>query len=129
MSVEKAILAALEPIEGFWSEPGPLESLKNARAPFVFYLQIHEDSEESLEGDTELQEAYFEVNIVARTYQELLQLAGEARRNLHAVAGRTYGGTYIERCHIVQTSPDLKERETGLYRRMYVLQIQFQEEA
>lgn len=128
MTPDEVIKTALEPIAGLANKVFPLEGLKNATAPFVFYLQAAEDEEETLGGSTGLLSASFEVNVVARTYAELVALAGAVRANLRALQGTIHDGLLIERAIVRQTSPDLKEREVNLYRRAYVLQMHYQKE-
>lgn len=94
----------------------------------MFYLQTAEDEEETLNGSTGLLSASFEVNAVARTYAELVTLAGAVRANLRTLQGTIHDGLLIERAIVRQASPDLKEREVNLYRRAYVLQMHYQKE-
>ncbi len=126
MTPEQAILKALEPIAEISGKVYPLEGLKNATAPFVFYLRLTDEEEETLDGPTGLQSGTFEVNCVAQNYAQLISLAGSVRSALQGMQGTTYDGLLIERATIRQTSPDLKEREVNLYRRMYVLQLNYQ---
>lgn len=128
MTPENAILAALEPLEGLGGKVYPLEGLKNATAPFVFYLLDAEDEEEALDGPTGLQTATYEINCVAQTYAGLLTLAVAARGALRALQGFSQDGLLIERAVVQQTSPDLKEREVGLFRRRYSLRLNYQKE-
>lgn len=128
MTPDEAIKAALEAIEGLSGKVYPLEGLKNASAPFVFYLQQLEDEEEVLEGHTGLLSASFEINCVAKTYAGLVALAGAVRTALQALQGAAYDGLLIERAAVRQASPDLKETEVNLYRRMYVLTVNYQNE-
>ncbi len=128
MTPEEAILTALEPIAGLRGKVYPAEAIKNATAPFVFYLQHGEDEEETLEGPTGLMSAVFEINCVARTYAGLTKLVAAVRAALQAMQGVTYGGLLIERTSVRQASPDLKEKEVNLYRRMLTLAIHYQEE-
>lgn len=129
MTPDQVIVAALEPIAGLAGKVFPLEGLKNAAAPFVFYLQQTEDEEEALDGLTGLLSASFEINCVARTYAGLIALAGAVRLALLALRGTAHDGLLIERATVRQTSPDLKEREVNLWRRMYILQLDYQKEA
>lgn len=124
---EQAIKTALEPIKDLASKVYPLEGLKNATAPFVFYLRLTGDENDALDGPTGLLTASFEINCVARTYAEQLALCGAVRQALKRLQGREFPGLLIERIRIRQQSPDLKETEVNLYRRMYVLQINYQE--
>ena len=126
MTPEQAIKTALEPIAEISGKVYPLEGLKNAAAPFVFYLRLTDEEEETLDGPTGLQSGTFEVNCVAQNYAQLIALAGSVRTALQGLQGATHDGLLIERAAIRQTSPDLKEREVNLYRRMYVLQLNYQ---
>lgn len=128
MTPEERIKTALNGVNGLAGRVYPLEGLKNASAPFAFYLRRTEDEDEALDGPTGLQEGTFEVNIVARSYADLVTLAGEARSVLLALRGTAEGGLYIERAIVRMTSPDLKEKEVNLYRRMYILQLNYQKE-
>lgn len=128
MTPEELIKTTLEPIDGLASKVFPLEGLKNATAPFVFYLRMTGEEEDALDGPTGLQSGTFELNCVAQTYARLIALAGSVRSRLQALQGTSREGLYIERVVIRQASPDLKEREVNLYRRMYVLQLNYQEE-
>lgn len=128
MTPEQAILTALEPIDGLQGKVYPAEALKNAVAPFVFYLQHSDDEEETLEGPTGLMSATFEINCVAQSYATLIWLVGAVRPALQLMQGNTYGDLLIERASVRQTSPDLKEKEVGLYRRMLSLELRYQKE-
>ena len=128
MTLDKIIKTTLEPITGLDKHVYPLEALKNAAAPFVFYLQMAEDGENALDGLTGLQSAAFEVNVVAKTYASLIWLAGSVKLALQALQGTTHEDLTIERVSVRQTSPDLKEQEVDLYRRCYALQVNYQKE-
>lgn len=128
MTPEQAILTVLEPIEGLKGKVYPAEALKNASAPFVFYLQHAEDEEETLDGPTGLMSATFEINCVAQNYATLIWLAGAVRPALQRLQGNTYGDLLIERASVRQASPDLKETEVKLYRRMFQLDFRYQKE-
>lgn len=128
MTPEQAILTVLEPIEELRYKVYPAEAIKNAAAPFVFYLQHTEDEEETLDGPTGLMSALFEVNCVAQSYASMLWLVSTVRPALQSMQGCTYGDLLIERVSVRQASPDLKEKEVGLYRRMLQLEIHYQKE-
>lgn len=128
MTLDEIIKTTLEPVTGLDSHVYPLEGLKNAVPPFAFYLQTAEDEEDTLDGRTGLMEATFEVNIVAKTYANLIWLAGSAKLALQKLQGTTHGDLRIERVSVRQTSPDLKEMEVNLYRRAYVLRVNYQKE-
>ena len=128
MTPEQAILTVLEPIEELQNKVYPAEAIKNAAAPFVFYLQHTEDEEETLDGPTGLMSALFEVNCVAQSYASMLWLVSTVRPALQSMQGQTYEDLLIERVSVRQASPDLKEKEVGLYRRMLQLEIHYQKE-
>lgn len=128
MTPDQPIKTALETIEGLSGKVYPMSGLKNAAAPFVFYLQLSEDDEYTLEGSTGLQAVSFEINCVANTYASLVALAGSVRPVLQALQGTTHDDLLIEWVTIRQASPDLKEMEVNLYRRMYVLTVNYQKE-
>lgn len=128
MTPEEAIKAALEAISGLSAHVFPLEGLKNAAAPFVFYLRRQHQAEDSLSGVTELQSAEFEIHCVAKTYASLIWLSGAARSALLGLQGQTLDGLTIEHITVQQASPDLREREADLYRRAYTLRMNYQEE-
>lgn len=128
MTLDEVIKTALEPIDGLLGKVFPLEGLKNAVAPFSFYLQTAEDEEETLNGPAGLLSTSFEVNFVAKTYAGLIALAGAGRAALQALQGTVHDDLLIERATVRQASPDLKEREVNLYRRAYALQLYYQKE-
>lgn len=128
MTPEQLIKTALEPIDGLAGKVYPMGGLKNAAAPFIFYLQMTEDEDHSLDGPTGLLSAAYEINCVAKTYASLVWLAGAARPALQALQGTTHDDLLIEHVTIRQVSPDLKETEVNLYRRMYVLTVDYQKE-
>ena len=128
MTPDKAIVTALETIAQLQGSVYPAEALKNAAAPFVFYLQHAEDEEETLDGPTGLMSAVFEIGCVAKSYASLIWLAGAVRPALQRMQGQTYEGLLIERATVRQASPDLKEKEVGLYRRALRLELHYQKE-
>lgn len=128
MTPEEAVKTVLEPIAGLRGKVYPAEAIKNAAAPFVFYLQHGEDEEEDLDGPTGLMSADFEINCVAPTYAGLTRLVADVRQALQSMQGVTYGDLLIERASVRQASPDLKEKEVNLYRRMFSLAIRYQKE-
>lgn len=128
MTLEQAIVNELSCIAKLKNKVYPLEGLKNASAPFVFYVQLAQDEDETLDGGVGLKEANYEINCVEKTYNALTDLSESVYKQLRLMQGNTYSGLLIERATVRQTSPDLKEREVNLYRRMYVLHLEYQEE-
>nr|WP_325212931.1 DUF3168 domain-containing protein [uncultured Oscillibacter sp.] len=126
MQPDEMVKAALSRLPGL--EVFPLEGLKNAEAPFVFYLQAQGDEETALDGLTGLRSASFEINCVARSYGELKALANRVRPALQSLQGAELEGLSVQRAKVRQASPDLLEREVRLFRRMYILELDYQEE-
>ena len=125
MTPEDAIKSALAAIR---VNAYPAEALKTAAAPFVFYLQMTWEDEDALDGPTGLLSAAFEINCVAATYAGLVGLCADVLPTLRSLQGRHFERLLIEQADVRQASPDLKEKETNLFRRMYILQIYYQEE-
>lgn len=126
MTPDKAIKTVLEPIAGLQSKVYPVDALKNATAPFVFYVQKEEDGVEDLDGTTDLQTATYEIHCVAKSYAALVALCKSVKSALQNMQGNTYAGLLIERAKVRQTSPDLNEREVKLMRRVYTLHLDYQ---
>lgn len=128
MNPDLAIVDELSRVPKCKDKVYPLEALKTASPPFVFYVRLSQDEELTLDGGAGLMEATYELNCVAKTYKALTVLADDVYRRLRQMTGKAYSGLLIERATVRQTSPDLKERDVGLYRRMYVLRLEYQEE-
>lgn len=128
MQPEDAIVSALSPLPGLADKVFPLEGLKNASAPFVFYLQAESGEDSALDGPTGLLSAAFEIHCVGRSYAELKAVADRVRPALQALQGAELEGLSIQRAKVRQTSPDIKEHEVPLFRRMYMLKLDYQEE-
>lgn len=128
MTLDKIIKTTLEPITGLDNHVYPLEGLKNAVPPFAFYFQTAEDEEDTLDGRTGLMNASFEVHVVAKTYANLVWLAGSARLALQKLQGTTHKGLLIERVTVTQASRDVKDMEVNLFRRPYLLRVNYQKE-
>jgi len=127
MHVEEIVKTTLENIHGLHGRVFPVEALKNAQAPFVFYLSEAETEEDALDGPTGLLAAEIEVHCVAASYGALVGLCRSVRSRLRALTGTTHGGTLIERAVVRQVTPDLRETEVNLFRRAYALQLDYQE--
>ena len=126
--VESLIIEPLERIADFDDKVYPSEALKNASAPFAFYRLLQDECEQDLSGDTELSFSRFELHIVAKTLVQVGQLADAARAELRRLAGCTVHGRYVERVRISLASPDLHDREVELFRRVYNVEIWWQED-
>ena len=126
MTPDMLIKAAMETIDGLAGQVYPLQAIKNAVAPFVFYRQTEEDDAYALDGPASLMTASYEIHCVAQTYAGLVALSGAVRPALQALQGTTHDDLLVERVAIRQASPDLKETDVNLYRRIYILSINYQ---
>lgn len=126
MSLFDPIKTALETIQYMTGKIYHAEALKNAQPPFVFWIQNAEDAQEDLNGYTELCEAGYEVHIVTRNLDTLDALAAAVRSSILALQGTTTGGFLYEHVRIRQISPVINEKEVGLYRKVYQLNINYQ---
>ena len=128
MSPEKLIVAAMEPLTSLRNKVYPVEALKKATAPFVFFVPTEDAAEEALDGLTELEVWAGAVHVVTETYAELIDLVPQVRAELRGLMGRQIEDLYVEHVTIRGTSPDLKEREVDLYRRALDVRIHYQKE-
>ena len=109
------------------------EALKGASAPFVFWLQTGEEYEETLDGPTDLEEATLEINARGVTKAAGMQaladdISGKVRDAIFDLQGQTQGGILFERLVITMISPVINEHEVNLYRKVYEVSINYQEE-
>lgn len=126
MNLEQAVVSVLEGLDGLSGRVFPAEALKNAAAPFAFYLLDEDGEREALDGLTGLCSAALEIHCVAKNYGELTALSAAVRMALRGVGGQAFGSLFVERAVVRQRSPDIKETEVGLYRRVYALQLDYQ---
>lgn len=126
MTPEKLISEALEQMEHRPMKLYPFSALKNAAAPFGLYRRSAESEEDALDGPTGLMSADFEISIVAATYEQLSAYCMAARAALLELRGVERNGLLIESVTVRQASPDLEETEVNLYRRVYILHIDYQ---
>lgn len=146
MSPEFALVQALgrvpviaDPAGG---EPkvGALQPKKDWKAPYLFYIPEVDDEEEALDGSTGLQRFAATLHCVAGTHRGLQLLCQRCKKALKNMRGTVYstpehdqeaglkGTVLIEDVTLVQSSPDLREMEVGLYRRMYNVRLDYQTE-
>ena len=127
MSIEGAVSAALERIEGASGGVYPMEALKGARAPFLFYEIESDEREETLRGDCALAVCRVRVHAVTERYGALPPLAQRCAAALRGMAGTEAEGVRVERVHVRQATPDLRESEVNLYRRAVEAEINYTE--
>lgn len=128
MSVFQAIQEAVNEIPAVAGRVYHAEALKGASAPFVFWIQTGERYEQTLEGRTELGEDRYEIHVVTRNLEALDSISAAVRNSVEALQGSTVNGVLYESTAIEQISPVINEHEVGLYRKVYELTINYQEE-
>jgi len=128
MTPEQAFISSLAPVESIRGKVFPVEALKDATAPFVFYLQQSDDEDDTLDGPTGLMSAVYEIHCAAQTYAALIVLVSQVRSALRSMQGCVFGDLLIERVSVRQASPELKEKEVNLYRKTLHLELHFQKE-
>lgn len=128
MTPEQAFISSLAPVESIRGKVFPVEALKNATAPFVFYLQQSDDEDDALDGPTGLMSAVYEIHCVTQTYASLISLVSQVRSALQSMQGCVFGNLLIERVSVRQASPELREKEVNLYRKTLRLELHFQKE-
>lgn len=125
MDIEQAVAQALE-----CAMPGGVfaaAAIKGKQPPFIFY-QLHRcEAVETLDGDTPLLSAVFEVDAVGRGMAEAAAVGRRASQALRTLRGSQPDGLAIQRARVTQESPDIREREVNLWRRVYALRINYQE--
>lgn len=120
MTVFELIPAVLKPVEVY-----PGEAPKTAGSRFVVYMMNSNREKMALDGHTGLWTAVFDVNCVAGTYADVVSLAERVRSALSEMQGKSFDGLLVEQVNI-QASPDLKEVDVGLWRRLYMLTLDYQ---
>ena len=126
MNVFDPVRAAVETASGLTGKIYHAEALKNAAPPFAFWLQEREETEQALDGYTELETAGFELHLCSRYLDELDTKAAAARSAVIGLQGTESGGVLYERVNIRQISPVIHEREIGLFRKVYEITINHQ---
>ena len=128
MSVFQAVRRAVNEIEAVSGRVYHAEALKNAAAPFVFWLQTGEQFEQTLEGRTALGEDRYELHVVTKNLESLDSISAAVRESVEALQGTVENGILYEAIEIRQISPLINEHEVNLYRKVYELTINYQEE-
>ncbi len=127
MSVFQAVRSAVNGIPAVAGRVFHAEALKNAAAPFVFWVQTGEEYGQTLEGRTGLGEDRYELHIVTRNLESLDSISASVRAAAEALQGETENGILYERIQIRQISDVINEHEVNLYRKVYELTINYQE--
>lgn len=144
------MVRTLEGIQELREQIWPGEPKKNARPPFVFYLQTDDSEDAALDQLTGLQHAGYQLHVVAGDYYSLAIIGGKIKAAIkilvgyswvrsdgavcdlaivdNAVADTDSDGIFFEDVIIQQVSPDLFDNDVCLFRRVYQLDIDYQTE-
>ena len=128
MSVFQAVRSAVNSIPEVSGRVYHAEALKNAAAPFVFWLQTGEDYEEDLNGRTELGEDRYELHIVTKNLEALDSISASVREAVESLQGTTVNGILYEIVKLRQISPVINEHEVNCYRKVYEVAVYYQAE-
>lgn len=104
-----------------------VEEMRGISTPFVVFTRQEWDEERDLLDWTGLCDASYDVDIVAPSIQAVAALERKVITAFRALEQTTTDGFLIEAVAIRQASPDLREKEIGQFRRVYDLQINYQE--
>jgi len=115
-----AVITALKTITGMSNKVFHAQALKTATAPFIFWVQYEDDTEQALDGYTDLHSASYEIHIVAENVDALNTLSSAAKEKIIALQGGSF-----DRVDISMTSPLIDEREVNLYRKVYNIKINY----
>jgi len=128
MSVFQAVRSAVNSIPEVSGRVYHAEALKNAAAPFVFWLQTGEEYERTLEGRTELGTDQYELHIVTKNLEALDSISASVREAVEGLQGTTVNGILYEIVKLIQISPVINEHEVNLYRKVYEITVHYQAE-
>lgn len=129
MSVFQPVRNAVNGIAAVSGKVYHAEALKNASAPFVFWLQTGEQYEQTLEGRTELGEDRYELHIVTKNLEDLDSISASVRDAVEGLQGTTVNGILYEQMEVRQISPVINEHEVNLYRKVYEVTIRYQRDS
>lgn len=127
MSVFDPVIAAIDGTAALTGGFYHAQALKDASPPFGFWIQDAEETAQTLGGYTELQSGTFDVHIVSKYLAELDRISSAVKLAVVSLQGQTVSNILFERINLSQISPILHEREVNLYRKVYHLQINYQE--
>lgn len=128
MSVFQAVRSAINGIEAVSGKVYHAEALKNAAAPFVFWLQTGEEFEQDLNGRKELGRDQYELHIVTKNLEALDSISASVREAVEALQGTTVNGILYEIVKLSQISPVINENEVNCYRKVYEVAVYYQAE-
>ena len=144
------MVRTLEGIQDLRDQIWPGEPKKNARPPFVFYLQTDDSEDAALDQLTGLRHTGYRLHVVAGDYRGLALIGGKIKAAIKDLVGRAWVRSdgavcgeaianisendtdsdkiFFEDVTIQQVSPDLFDNDVCLFRRVYQLDIDYQTE-
>lgn len=126
MAVIDAILDAVKGIPALEDRVFHAEALKNASPPFAFWLQTSESTEQALDGYTALENASYELHLCARKLESLDPMVRAVRSAVIAIQGTETDRVLYERIDFRQITPEINEKEVGLFRKVYQISVDYQ---
>lgn len=126
IALEAALVAALEEIEGLKGCVCPVIDIHKSTGPLIVYDPRKETEERSISGRTGLLYAEFIVHALHNSYTKMRQLCGKAKKALQALEGLEKPPLRIETVDVELTTPDLFESRVELFRRTYIVKIEYQ---
>ncbi len=124
--LEIALVSRLETVEGLAGRVEPLLDITYNTGPLAVYARAKQASGYDLQGCTGLQTAEFTVHALDNTYRKMTALATQVAEVCQALQGYKQNGLWIEAVTVEQTTPDLREVHVNLFRRTYVVTLEYQ---
>lgn len=85
----------------------PVFAFKDAEAPFICYRRVALPGEHTKKAVKDT--AQIEVYIIARTYEESVEIAEAVREALDGMSGQAECGLVLSRCWLVDADEDLQD--------------------
>lgn len=126
ISLEEAMVAALEALDGLNGRVCPVVDIQKNTGPLVVYDQRTETDEQELAGDTGLQTAGFQIHVLHGTYMKMRLLSETVKSALKSLRGTSNGPLRIEAVIVELATPDIREERVQLFRRTYNVTIFYQ---
>lgn len=127
MSIDEIITAAIGSIAGLAGKVYPYTAIKDAAAPFVFYIQTAAAENEELDGLSGLKSAEYELHVVASTNAGAQLLGDAVKTTMQTLALTDRGGVHFGRAVCDQRAPTMNETQVGLWRRPLFLHLDYTE--
>lgn len=126
MLLEEVLVAVLEAVDGLHDRVCPIEDIQKSTGPLAVYEQQSEQEEACIDGAAGLLTASFKIHVFHGTYQKMRLLAEKVKEKIKSLRQRTEGIFCIEEVTVTMAHPDLQENRVQLFRRAYLVTIQYQ---